>query len=74
MNQMNKKTISTVYAGRLGALTLAAAALTGCASTSNNPNDPLEGFNRTMFSFNDTVDKVALKPAAQAYDLSLIHI
>jgi len=42
--------------------------MTGCASTSNNPSDPLEGFNRTMFSFNDTVDKVALKPAAQAYD------
>jgi phospholipid-binding lipoprotein MlaA len=67
---MNKKTINinTAYASRLGAIALAAAALTGCASTSNNPNDPLEGFNRTMFSFNDTVDKVALKPAAQAYD------
>lgn len=68
MNQMNKKTINTAYAGRLGAFALAAAALTGCASTANNANDPLEGFNRTMFSFNDTVDKVALKPAAQAYD------
>ncbi|MFL9926565.1 VacJ family lipoprotein [Herbaspirillum lusitanum] len=55
------------YAARLGAFTLAAAALTGCA-TNNNPNDPLEGFNRAMFSFNDTVDQVALKPAAQAYD------
>ena len=65
---MNKKTINTAYASRLGAIALAAAALTGCASTNNNPNDPLEGFNRTMFSFNDTVDKVALKPAAQAYD------
>ncbi|MDR6584632.1 ABC transporter [Herbaspirillum sp. BH-1] len=65
---MNKKTINAAYASRLGAIALAAAALTGCASTSNNPNDPLEGFNRTMFSFNDTVDKVALKPAAQAYD------
>ncbi|OWY27836.1 VacJ family lipoprotein [Herbaspirillum robiniae] len=52
---------------RIGALALAAAALTGCATT-NNPNDPLEGFNRTMFSFNDTVDTYALKPVAQAYD------
>lgn len=65
---MNNKTINAAYAGRLGAIALAAAVMTGCASTSNNPNDPLEGFNRTMFSFNDTVDKVALKPAAQAYD------
>ncbi|MBB5390379.1 MULTISPECIES: VacJ family lipoprotein [unclassified Herbaspirillum] len=55
------------YAARIGAFVLAGAALTGCA-TSNNPSDPLEGFNRAMFSFNDTVDKVALKPAAQAYD------
>ena len=55
------------YAARIGAFALAAAALTGCA-TNNNPNDPLEGFNRAMFSFNDTVDTVALKPAAQAYD------
>lgn len=39
--------------------------LTGCASTS--PHDPLEGFNRTMFEFNDTLDKAALKPAAEAY-------
>ncbi|EJN03354.1 VacJ family lipoprotein [Herbaspirillum sp. YR522] len=54
------------YAARIAALALAAT-LTGCA-TSNNPNDPLEGFNRAMFSFNDGVDRVALKPAAQAYD------
>ncbi|MCA1324145.1 VacJ family lipoprotein [Herbaspirillum sp. alder98] len=54
------------YAARIAALALAAA-LSGCATT-NNPNDPLEGFNRAMFSFNDGVDKVALKPVAQAYD------
>ena len=45
---------------------LIAVALTGCAATSN-PKDPLESFNRTMFNFNDTVDQVALRPAAQAY-------
>jgi phospholipid-binding lipoprotein MlaA len=37
----------------------------GCASTS--PRDPLEGYNRAMFGFNDTVDRVALKPAAEIY-------
>lgn len=29
--------------------------------------DPLEGFNRAMFSFNEGVDKYALKPMAQGY-------
>lgn len=33
----------------------------------NNPRDPLEGFNRVMFNFNEQVDEIALKPAAQAY-------
>lgn len=49
------------------ALTLGAAVLlSGCATTAN-PKDPFEKFNRAMFSFNDTVDRVALKPAATAY-------
>lgn len=43
-----------------------AASLIGCA-TSGHPRDPLEGYNRAMFSFNDAVDKVALKPAATVY-------
>ncbi|MES2258715.1 MAG: VacJ family lipoprotein [Pseudomonadota bacterium] len=48
------------------ALALAACAtLSGCAGP--NPRDPYEGFNRAMFKFNDTVDQVALKPAATAY-------
>jgi phospholipid-binding lipoprotein MlaA len=40
--------------------------LSGCA-TATNPKDPFEGFNRAMFSFNDTVDRVAVKPAATVY-------
>ena len=52
----------------LGAIALTAV-MTGCAST--NQNDPLEGFNRTMFEFNDTIDKAALKPAAKAYQTVL---
>lgn len=44
---------------------LVTLALAGCAST--NPKDPLEGFNRAMFSFNDAVDQAALRPAAEAY-------
>lgn len=33
----------------------------------NNPDDPLEGFNRSVFSFNEGLDEVAIKPAAQVY-------
>jgi phospholipid-binding lipoprotein MlaA len=40
--------------------------LTGCA-TGANPKDPLENFNRAMFSFNDNVDQAVLKPTATAY-------
>lgn len=51
---------------RFAVITLAVA-LGGCASTNGNPKDPFEGFNRGVFTFNDKVDQVALKPAAQAY-------
>jgi phospholipid-binding lipoprotein MlaA len=44
----------------------AAVLLSGCA-TSNNPRDPFEKFNRAVFSFNDAVDRAALKPAATVY-------
>ncbi|MBC3806715.1 VacJ family lipoprotein [Undibacterium seohonense] len=33
----------------------------------NNPDDPLEGFNRSMFNFNESLDATVLKPTAQAY-------
>jgi phospholipid-binding lipoprotein MlaA len=47
------------------AILLLALGLTGCAST--NPRDPFEGYNRAMFKFNDKLDQVAIKPAAEAY-------
>lgn len=54
---------------RLRACTAAAAVLvlSGCASTATNPQDPLEGYNRAVFSFNDAVDRTVLKPTATAY-------
>lgn len=54
------------------ALALSAALATGCATTAN-PNDPLEGYNRAMFGFNEQVDKVVIKPAAQVYEAVLPH-
>ncbi len=49
---------------------LSAAIATGCATTAN-PDDPLEGYNRAMFGFNEQVDKVVVKPAAQVYEAVL---
>ncbi len=44
--------------------------LAGCASTGEMPrddHDPLESYNRAMFSFNEAVDKALFKPVAKAY-------
>lgn len=37
------------------------------AVAQSHEDDPWEGFNRTMFTFNDTLDTYALKPLAQGY-------
>lgn len=50
---------------RLVAILGVAAAMTGCATLGEK--DPYERYNRTVFEFNDTVDRNALKPAATAY-------
>lgn len=54
--------------GRIHGLAAIAAVLllTGCATT-QNPQDPLEKYNRAVFSFNDAVDRTVLKPTATAY-------
>ncbi len=46
--------------------------LCGCATVAENrgaadPRDPLEGFNRGMYRFNENVDRAVLKPVAQGY-------
>lgn len=41
------------------------AALSGCATT--NARDPLEPFNRTVYSFNEVVDDVVMEPLARGY-------
>ncbi len=42
----------------------------GCATLEGpaNPDDPFESFNRSMFAFNEGVDKYAFKPAAKGYE------
>jgi len=46
---------------------LFAAALVGCAGPGGHPRDPIEPFNRAMFSFNETVDDAVLQPVARGY-------
>ncbi len=43
--------------------------LAGCATTtSKDHRDPLEGWNRSVQSFNDKFDQYAMKPVAQGYN------
>ncbi len=56
-----------VMKGWLAAVVL--GVLSGCATVAyENPDDPWESYNRTMFKINDTVDKAVTKPLAQVYD------
>jgi phospholipid-binding lipoprotein MlaA len=51
-------------------LALTALMLAGCATLPSgkpDPRDPLERFNRSMFAFNDALDKTVARPVAKAY-------
>jgi phospholipid-binding lipoprotein MlaA len=49
-------------------LAAGAMALAGCATVTNpNPADPIEGFNRSMYTFNDKLDKTVMVPVAKGY-------
>jgi phospholipid-binding lipoprotein MlaA len=73
MSNVKETIVTDKPAGRMATLAaaLAAVAMLGGCATSGNPKDPIEGFNRAMFSFNEGVDKVALKPVAQGYEAAL---
>ncbi len=60
---------TTLHAGlRAAAAALVLMAVQGCATGPNaNPADPFEPFNRSVFGFNDGVDRAILKPVATAY-------
>ena len=60
-SRMIKPRVAALLA--VGLLTSAGAAL-----AQDNPHDPMEGFNRAMFAVNEGLDKVAIKPVAQAYE------
>ena len=62
-------TIKPLLSGAVAAFAL--VLLQGCATgpnaSSGNPADPLEPFNRTVFKFNDELDRAVIKPVAVAY-------
>lgn len=63
ITKMTKKESS-----RWAALALLLALLQGCATGPNaHPNDPFEPYNRSVFNFNDGVDRAIIKPVATAY-------
>jgi phospholipid-binding lipoprotein MlaA len=51
----------------VAAMAVAVPAWAGDSGQAAKSPDPWEGFNRKMFSFNDAVDRHALKPVAQFY-------
>ena len=52
---------------RIALIVLVLGLLSGCATTGSDPKDPLEGMNRSVYGFNDAVDRAVLKPVAQGY-------
>lgn len=51
-----------------GSSLLLLALASGCATVPRpDPGDPFESFNRTMFEFNETLDRAVLKPVATTY-------
>lgn len=56
--------------GFIGAELLICAALSSCAhSPVNDPSDPMEGMNRAVFSFNESVDRFFAEPVAEGYEI-----
>jgi phospholipid-binding lipoprotein MlaA len=52
--------------GSLAGLLWLCALAAGCA-TAHDPRDPLEPLNRAVYKFNDTADRIAIKPISKGY-------
>jgi len=62
--------VGVLARGMLATLLVALAA--GCATTNGGDGrDPLEGFNRSMYAFNDAFDEAIGKPVASAYKTAI---
>ncbi|MEJ1298925.1 MAG: VacJ family lipoprotein [Candidatus Sedimenticola sp. (ex Thyasira tokunagai)] len=67
----NNQMVSRGVIGRLQVVLVSTLLLllTGCATTSDyqDPRDPIEGFNRAMYSFNEALDEALITPLAEGY-------
>lgn len=53
----------------IGSLAITTLSLTGCVRTPDrSANDPLEGYNRAMFAFNQDIDHLVIRPTAVVYN------
>ena len=62
--------VTTAWLGRTSrwSVLVALALLQACAAVPyKDPRDPMESWNRSVFSFNDSVDRAVVKPVAIAY-------
>ncbi len=57
---------------RMLAVVLASALLAGGCATNGDPRDPLEPMNRAIYKFNDGVDHLLVRPAAELYQGRMI--
>ncbi|HWI13632.1 MAG TPA: VacJ family lipoprotein [Burkholderiales bacterium] len=67
---MTHDIVRRTRAAALG-LVLLIGLIGGCATTASNPRDPLEPLNRGIYTFNEHVDGLLLRPAAELYRLVL---
>ncbi|TAG33370.1 MAG: VacJ family lipoprotein [Polaromonas sp.] len=65
ITRMNLKTLFSAAAVCFALLLQGCA--TGPSAIPSNPADPLEPLNRTVFQFNDQLDRAIIKPVALAY-------
>ncbi|HRL20516.1 MAG TPA: VacJ family lipoprotein [Alcaligenes sp.] len=64
----NRRSFALPRAARLGLISTTTVLAVGCASVPHpNPNDPWEGMNRGIQTFNDNVDGALIKPIAEGY-------
>ena len=58
---------ASIFKLKTALMTGLALLATACATTNNDPRDPLESWNRGVQSFNDGLDDYVMKPVATGY-------
>jgi len=63
------RSIHSISRGALLVVLISSCLLSGCATINGpaDPHDPFERYNRSMYQFNESLDKAIIKPVAKAY-------